>query len=769
LGDGSDYLLLLDLKLLGKQLNKRIVIAQLLTIGLWLSIPLSLQPQQATSGSRPTASASQISNPPVVDGRMEDVAWEEIPIITGFVQREPMDGFPATERTEVRVVFDEEALYFGVWAYDSNPGGIIAGDQIRDYEVQDSDAVVMILDTYNDDQNGFVFGTTPAGIEYDGQVANEGQGSGRFLGGGFNPQRRFQSGSGAGFNKNWDGSWEVATSIDAEGWYAEFRIPFNTLRYGGNNETWGLNISRRIRRLNEESFWSSVPREFNLYRLNYAGTMIGLDPPFQRLGTVTPYVLSSTARNYEIGESSFGSDVNIGGEAKVQVTQGLTLDVTANTDFAQVEVDDQQINLTRFSLLFPEKRAFFLENAGFFAVGGGGADLFFSRKIGIVDGGRVPIKGGGRLSGKAGGMNLGLLHIQTGDSGGRQGDAYSVARVARELPNRSRIGALVVDRYRGGTSDHNRTYAADVRVGVGEAVTVTSFLAQTETPGLSDKERAFDLTVNGRTRDWALTLQGREIGENFNPEVGFLPRKGYRYYQSHLMRYLRPSKIFREIRPHVSYFTYRSRKTGIGRGFEESSRLHIDTHWEWPSGMVLYTGTNWISEGLSQPFAIQGTDVVVPKGSYDGWEAAFVLTTDASAPVSLDARTNFGSFLSGNSLSTTGSLTVRRGSSFTTSLRLGYNDVSLAEGEFETKLIGMNLGYFFTPRIYLQSLVQYSDQIDRLSANLRFGWLNTAGTGLFVVYNDIQGFEDLVTGMASGPLGRSLTIKYNRQLNVFGS
>ena len=718
---------------------------------------------------RPVARALKISNPPGIDGRMDDEVWEGVPSMTGFVQREPMDGSPASERTEVRVLFDDEAIFFGVWAYDSRPNEIIPGDQVRDYEVQDSDAVVIVIDTYNDEQNAFVFGTTPAGIEYDGQVANEGQGSGRFLGAGFNPQRRFQSGSGAGFNKNWDGSWEVATSMDSGGWYAEFRIPFNTLRYGGDNDSWGLNVSRRIRRLNEESLWSAVPREFNLYRLNYAGTIVGLDPPFHRLGTVTPYFLTSSSRNYEIGESSFGEDLNIGGEAKLQVTQGLTLDVTANTDFAQVEVDDQQVNLTRFSLLFPEKRAFFLENAGFFAVGGGGADLFFSRRIGIVDGERVPIRGGGRLSGKAVGVNLGLLHIQTGDAPGTQGDAYSVARVARELPNRSRVGALIIDRYRGATSDHNRTYAADARVGIGEALTVTSFLAGTETPGLIGKETAFDLTTNWRTRDWALTLQGREIGDNFNPEVGFLPRKGYRYYQGHLMRYFRPSWIFREIRPHVSYFTYRSRKAGVSHGFEESSRLHIDTHWEWPSGMVLYTGTNWTSEGLSEPFAVKGTDVIVPEGSYDGWEAAFVLTTDASAPISLDARTNFGSFLSGNSVSATSGMTVRRGSSFTASLRLGYNDVSLPEGAFETKLVGMNFGYFFTPRIYLQSLVQYSDQIDRLSANLRFGWLNTAGTGLFIVYNDIQGFEDVVTGMVSGPLGRSFTIKYNRQLNVLGS
>jgi len=337
-----------------------------------------------------TAVAYGVSGPPLIDGRLDDAAWGQATPMTGFTQREPLDGQPASERTVVRVVFDDQALYVGVWAFDSQPDEIVPGERIRDYEVDQSDNIVLILDTYNDEQNGFVFGTTPAGIEYDGQVANEGQGGGRFGGGGGGGggggQRRFQSGSGGGFNKNWDGNWTVATSVSPEGWYAEFRIPFNTPRYGTESTSWGFNVSRRIRRLNEESFWSPVPREFNLYLLNYAGDLGGLNPPFRRLATLTPYALTSSARNYELGETSFDENAEFDGEAKIQVTQGLTLDLTANTDFAQVEVDNQQVNLTRFSLLFPEKRPFFLENAGFFAVGGGGADLFFSRNIGITDG-----------------------------------------------------------------------------------------------------------------------------------------------------------------------------------------------------------------------------------------------------------------------------------------------------------------------------------------------------------------------------------------------
>ncbi|MCG8468369.1 MAG: carbohydrate binding family 9 domain-containing protein, partial [Gemmatimonadetes bacterium] len=345
-------------------------------IALWLlPVGLSAQngPAQASSGEATrslslTALAQRAEQPPVVDGSLDEAVWQDAPVMTDFVQRDPFDGQPASERTEVRILFDDDAIFVGVWAWDEDADAIIPGDRIRDTEVDESDAIVMAFDTYNDDQNAFIFGTTPSGIEYDGQVANEGQGGGFFLGGGFNTQQRQQAGAGGGFNKNWDGSWTVATTRDGAGWYAEFRIPFNTLRYG-SGDTWGFNIARQIRRRNEESFWAPVPREFNLYRLTYAGDLAGLELPFRRLGSITPYMLGSTSRDYAGGQTSFDEQAELGGEAKFQLTQGLTLDATYNTDFAQVEVDDQQVNLTRFSLLFPEKRPFFLENAGFFTVG----------------------------------------------------------------------------------------------------------------------------------------------------------------------------------------------------------------------------------------------------------------------------------------------------------------------------------------------------------------------------------------------------------------
>src|SRR5207249_2709815 len=395
--------------------------------------------------------------------------------VTGFVQRELHEGAPVTERTEVRILTDGQALYVGAWLYDSDPAGIVAGEQVRDGDISKSDYFGILLDTYHDRQNGFVFTTTPAAIEYDEQVVNEGEGGGIQLPG----QTRAMAGSLGGFNLNWDGTWTVATSVDSAGWYAEFRIPFTTLRYGaGDVQTWGLNLVRSIRRKNEESFWSFVPRQFSLMKVSHAGTLQGIQVPSRRVLAVTPYALTGVERNYAIDPDARGRG-DVGGEIKYGVTPSLTLDLTYNTDFAQVEVDQQQTNLTRFPLFFPEKRPFFLENAGVFSAGTPQAvDLFFSRKIGITDSGQqVPILGGGRITGKAGGVTLGLLQIFTQPVPGavpeEPANSYSVARVNRELPGRSRIGALFVQRIATDSgADHNRTYAVDGRVGLGEAWTV---------------------------------------------------------------------------------------------------------------------------------------------------------------------------------------------------------------------------------------------------------------------------------------------------------
>ena len=376
---------------------------------------------------------------PILDGDvLGDPAWAAATPIEGFLQELPVEGDPASERTEVRVVFTRDTLYIGVVLYDREPDAIVVSDSRRDAPLDDIDSFRVIFDTYRDRQNGFVFGTNPAGVEYDGQVTLEGQGGGGLTGGG-----QQSSGSGSGFNVNWDGAWQVRTRITEIGWSAEFAIPFKTLRFpSGSAQTWGVNFQRIIRRHNERAYWAPIPRQFNLYRVSLAGTLSGLTTPTLRNFKLIPYVLGNATKS-GVKPVDTEDDYDAGGDLKYNVTPSLTLDGTINTDFAQVEVDDQQVNLDRFNLFFPEKRPFFLENAGFFSVGNPGeVDLFFSRRIGLDAAGEaVPIVGGGRLSGKVGRYNVGLLNMQT-DRRGR----HRAGQQLHRRPRRPRPAQSFVDR-----------------------------------------------------------------------------------------------------------------------------------------------------------------------------------------------------------------------------------------------------------------------------------------------------------------------------------
>jgi hypothetical protein len=742
------------------------------SLGLSLALsPLLPGPLQAQNGAppRPSATATRTAAPPVVDGRLDDEAWRAAPAMTDFVQSAPLDGEPATERTEVRILFDDEAIYVGAWLFDTDASGIIVGETRRDASPDETDAFLMVLDTYLDRQNGFVFGTTPAGIEYDGQVTREGQGGG----GG----ERMQRGSGGGFNPNWDGSWEVATSRDADGWYAEFRIPFSTLRYEhGEAQAWGVNFSRSIRRKSEQAFWAPIPRQFDLYRVSMAGRVEGIDAPFRRTASVTPYVLGSGRRDYRLGtESDFQGDV--GGDAKIGLGPSLTLDLTVNTDFAQVEVDDEQVNLTRFSLFFPEKRPFFLENAGTFSVGSNQAvELFFSRRIGIEGGRETPILGGGRLTGRVGGAVVGFMSVQSGEldvtdpvtgvtDQWAPANNFSVARVIRELPNRSRLGAILVSRLNTqDTDDHNLTYGVDGRWGIGQTLLIDGYAARTATPGVSGGQYTVNVAGTHSTANWNSSLAYREVAEGFNPEVGFLPRRDYRFVSASVMRRFRFPDIpwFYELRPHVNY-----REHFALDGFSETRFIHIDSHFQFANGAFFQLpALNFTREGLKEPFEIS-PGVVVPPGTYDNFEWGFAYNSNLSAPLRVEGRIDIGGFYDGFRKGGSATVSGRISDPFVASLRVQYYDVDLDGGDFQTAVVGLRTSYSFTPRIYLQSLVQYNDQTRNLSSNIRFGWLNTAGTGLFLVYNDLEHVGSLSrTGMERGPMERALILKFTRQMQL---
>ncbi|MGE3618235.1 MAG: DUF5916 domain-containing protein, partial [Gemmatimonadales bacterium] len=704
----------------------------------------------------------RVTEAPVIDGRLDEAVWQSATPLADFVQRQPAEGAPATERTEVRFLTDGEALYIGAWLHDRNAAGIVPGERLRDVTLTNSDYFAVILDTYHDRQNGFVFATTPAGVEYDGQVVKEGEGGGSLQQG----QTRAQAGSQGGFNLNWDASWTVATSVDSLGWYAEFRIPFSTLRYGSAREQdWGLNVVRSIRRRNEEAFWSPIPRQFNLYRLSRAGILQGLEVPSQRIATVTPYVLSSATRDF-LGATDTRYPTEFGADAKLGVTPSLTLDLTYNTDFAQVEVDEQRTNLTRFPLFFPEKRPFFLENAGVFSAGTPQqADLFFSRRIGIDSLGRpVPIIGGGRLTGKVGSLTIGTMQLFTEEvSGIQRAMSYSVGRVSRELGGRSRIGVIGIQRIAvDSAGDRNRTFGADGRLGFGDAWTVDWWAAKTATPRLSGRDGALTGRIAYQTRQWNNSFRFTQVGEAFNPEVGFLSRSGYRNYELSLFRTVEVTN--RWIRYWMPHFTYRGYFGFDGR--MQTEQYHVDLgEAEFNNGGRIGPELNVYGEGLAQPFEI-ANGVILPAGTYRYPALGFDLTTNPSAPVSLVTRLDIGGFYDGHRIGATNTLTVRQGSSLTTSLVVDYQDIHLDEGDFVRSLVGLRVGYFFTPRIFLQSLLQYNNQARVASANVRFGWLNTAGTGLFVVLNDAEEATGVLDW--TRPTTRSLVVKFTRQFGNGG-
>ena len=620
----------------------------------------------------------------------------------------------------------------------------------------------MIFDTFRDVQNGFVFGTNPAGVEYDGQVTNEGQGGGG-LGGG-----NQQSGSGGGFNLNWDGAWEVRTKTTEIGWMAEFAIPFKTLRYPaarrtrcGASTSSATSAARTKKPTGPPSRGSSIS-----IGVSIAGTISGLQPPAFRNFKLIPYVLGEVN---QVGLAPTGTDPdgNAGMDAKYNLTPSLTLDGTYRTDFAQVEVDDQQVNLDRFNLFFPEKRPFFLENAGFFSVGNPGeVDLFFSRRIGLnAAGEEIPIIGGGRMSGKMGLWNVGLLNMQTEDQSLTPSNNFGVVRVSRELPNRSAFGGLFVNRNGSGDlardRDYNRTYAIDGKWGIGRNSLVSGFVAKTDTPGVESRDHAYNLRARILYPKWDLDAGYQEVGDFFNPEVGFLTRRGYRKPDVRVMTRFRPKEFIKlqEVRPHATVRGF----WGFD-GFQETGYAHLDNHWQFKDSTEVHTGMNLTREGLRVPFEIY-PGIFVPPGTYDNAEAQLVYMSNQGAPLSVNLQTFIGGFFSGNRVTLNPTVRFRPSEIFQMEVAYSRNDVDLPQGDFNTNLWRTRASYSFNTRIFTQALIQYNDRADLWSMNLRFGWLQAANTGLFIVYNDSRGLYDLYPDRPERT-DRSLTIKFSRMFDV---
>ncbi|MGB5256744.1 MAG: DUF5916 domain-containing protein [Woeseiaceae bacterium] len=459
----------------------------------------------------------------------------------------------------------------------------------------------------------------------------------------------------------------------------------------------------------------------------------------------------------------------MGFDIKYSITPSLTLDLTYNTDFAQVEADERQVNLDRFNLFFPEKRPFFLENAGQFSVGNGEeVEMFFSRRIGIGDDGdRIPVEGGARLSGKLGERtNLGFLYMATESVAGiAPGNQFAVARVSRELANRSALGAIFVNRDGDGShlvtaaDDYNRTYAIDGRWGIGDNLLLQSWVAKTDTPGRSGRDDAFSLSGDWSSADWSLGASYTEVGEDFNPEVGFLSRSDYRKVRLFALRRVRPDNLWGllEIRPHASY-------TGYWKfdGFQETGFLHLDTHWEFRTGAEIHTGTNFTRAGVVEAFDIID-GVTVPADTYDHAEVALNYFGNESRPLNVSVRTVIGGQFGGDRVTISPGINYRSGEKFRAELSFNYNDFDLPVpgGEFTANLLRLRASYSFSPKMQLQLLSQYSETSDTLGTNLRFSWLRSGNSGLYLVYNEVD-----ERGIGALPNGREFILKYSHIFDV---
>ena len=707
---------------------------------------------------RPEVKINYIENDPIIDGNViNDKIWNSIFPITSMTQVTPNFGEPSSEKTEIRLAYTDRNLYVSVVGFDSDPSKIVVSDSKRDADLNDEDSFLFILDTYNDFQNGFLFGTNSDGMQYDAQIDNEGIGN-------FNPNSRQKGGTLGGTNVNWDASWEVKTIKGDFGWSAEFSIPLSSLRFlPGENKTWGLNFQRNISKNSETSFWASLPLGFDIKRVSISGKLKGLDLKSPKNLKIIPYTIGNASYQKLDNQTDVSVDLDAGFDIKYSLTPGLTLDLTYNTDFAQVEVDEQQVNLDRFNLFFPEKRAFFLENAGQFSVGSPGeVDLFFSRRIGIGDEGQVvPIKGGGRISGKIGQTNVGILNMVTDEISDQNiyENNFSVARVNHDFNNsRSSLGVVYVGKNEMGDSNkhYNNVYAIDGKLGLGKKADITGFFSKSDSPGIDSSDHSFKLIANYNWDGWRINAGYTEVGEGFNPEVGFLMRSAFKKPEFIVFKQIRLKDFgpLLEVRPHIahrSYFDFQDRLV--------SSWTHIDNHWVWPSGFEIHTGVNITSEGVFDAFKI--SDVEIPSGEYYHNELQLYIKSNPNTALSFTSRTVIGGYYGGDRFLFSNNIKYRIGNKFNSTLNLDYTKLNLENGDINALITGLRLSYSFSPKMYLQSLIQYNNVTNVTSVNTRFGMLQTANSGLFIVINFIKDSHwfDYINN-------RSISVKYSYQFDA---
>ena len=732
-----------------------LLVAALATPDLAGAGPDSASEQFTSPDGRRSVVAIATSVPITLDGALDEEVWHKAEPAVDFVQAEPHEGQLATESTEVRLAFDREALYVGVVCHDAaSPAGIIVNDIRKDFTPGEQDSFEMILDTFADRRNGFVFVVNSVGAKSDTQIANEGR----------------------DVNQSWDAVWWVATQTTADGWAAEIRIPFKTLRFTpGSGRIWGVNFSRRIRRKNEIDYWSPVPRVYNLYRSSLAGTLAGLPDASQgRNLRIKPFVTADATR--APGVDDFSTGAHVGLDLKYGVTPSLTLDVTAKPDFAQAEADEQQVNLTQFSLYYPEKREFFLENSGTFYFGDipreskiGTARfsppeeevlLFFSRRIGLTEDGQpIPIAAGGRLTGRAGPYGIGLMTIQTQSLDDRPGDNYTVLRGRRDILNNSDVGAIFLSRQSSESGgDYNRVVGADANFRFLRALSINSFIAKSDTPGTGDGDLSAKGSVTWNDNFIHTQYSFLTVGDDFRDDIGFIKRTGIRKHFVDAGVRPRPEKLrkygIRELHPHARFNLYYDQ-----HNVEATHSNHIAFTTYFENGAWVEYAWNPRFERIETPFQIRPDQAFAP-GSYPWNEYELQLETNHSRAVSASLVVTTGGFWNGSQKSTSLGLIFRPSYHLTFDTAIQRKDISLPFPlhDFVTTLATSRIGYAFNTRMFLDTLLQYNADLHEFSANVRFDLIHRPLSDLFIVYNEQQ--------MTSQPIpaGRGLIVKYTHMV-----
>ena len=735
--------------------------------------PAPVPPETITrdAAGRATVRAVSLTEPFRLDGVLDEGFYDTVPSFGGFIQQVPDEGAPATEETEAWVFFDESNVYVSARLWDSAPESQwVANEMRRDATnaLYTNERFGATIDTFYDRRNGVSFQVSPIGGFADFEVSNE-----------------------SFSNADWNPVWDLRTGRFDGGWTVEMQIPFKSLRFNpGVSQVWGLQLARNIGWKNERTFLNPVPISGGSgeFRVSTFGTLTGIEVPAgNRTFEIKPYAIGSLATDVNtVPRISNEGDGNFGFDVKYGVTQNLTADFTYNTDFAQVEVDEQQVNLTRFSLFFPEKREFFLEGRGIFDFGvgarfsgggggggggtrrqggggfSGGGDvptLFFSRRIGLESGQSVPVLGGGRLTGKAGKFSIGAVNIQTDDapSVGVASTNFTVLRVKRDILRRSQIGGIFTGRSVSTTGrGSNEVYGVDAAFSFYDNVNFNGYYARTKTPGLTGDDASYQgvFTYNGDR--YAFQLDHLLVGDNFNPEVGFLRRDDFRRTFATAQYSPRPRSI-RAVRQFTVGGSLDYIENGAGQVESRIAQLRFNTEFENSDQFGIDVQDNY--ELLVRPFRI-ASDVTIQTGAYAFQDVFASYSVGPTRRFSGTFSIQRGEFFSGD-ITAYG---YRRGRieitpQFSVEPGISVNRITLPDAVFTATLATSRLTYTLTPRMFVGGLVQYNSSTDSLSANLRLRWEYQPGSELFVVYNDQRD-----TSLRGTPLleNRAFIVKFTR-------